>query len=143
MTEPRARVLIVDDRLEMAEMLAEGLADHGWELVPLASSREALARLEAEPFDALITDLRMPGVDGLQLLAASRRLDASRPVIVMTAYGAIDTAMESMRQGAYHYLTKPFRLEELRTFLRRALDESRLRDGRASGAPRPPGPAHG
>ena len=127
MTDHPPRVLIVDDRLEMAEMLAEGLADHGYELVPVASSREALARLEAEPIDALVTDLRMPEVDGLQLLAASRRLDPSRPVIVMTAYGAIDTAIESIRQGAYHYLTKPFRLEELVIFLRRALDESRVR----------------
>lgn len=127
MTDPKPRVLIVDDRLEMAEMLADGLADHGYDPVATASSRDALARLEAERVDALVTDLRMPEIDGLELLAASRRLDARRPVIVMTAYGAIDTAIESIRLGAYHYLTKPFRLEELVIFLGRALDESRVR----------------
>ena len=127
MTEPKPRVLVVDDRLEMAEMLADGLADHGYDPVPIASSRDALARLEAERVDALVTDLRMPEIDGIELLASSRRLDPQRPVIVMTAYGAIDTAIESIRQGAYHYLTKPFRLEELVIFLGRALDESRVR----------------
>jgi two-component system response regulator HydG len=127
MTEPRPRVLVVDDKLEMAEMLADGLSDRGFDAVALASSREALLKLEAERVDALVTDLRMPEVDGLALLAASRRLAPTRPVIVMTAFGAIDTAIESIRQGASHYLTKPFKLEELVVFLERALDESSVR----------------
>jgi two-component system response regulator HydG len=70
----------------------------------------------------------MPGIDGLELLARVRRLDPGLPVIVMTAYGAIDSAIESIRLGAYHYLTKPFKLEELVLFLGRALGERRLRD---------------
>ena len=81
----------------------------------------------SDRFDAIVTDLRMPKVDGLELLAASRRLDADRPVIVMTAYSAIDTAVESIRQGAYHYLTKPFKQDELAIFLGRALDDVRVR----------------
>ncbi|HEX8907581.1 MAG TPA: response regulator, partial [Anaeromyxobacteraceae bacterium] len=127
MSGARPRVLVVDDRLEMAEMLADGLAERGFEPIALASAREAAARLEAERVDAVVTDLRMPDMDGLELLAASRRLDPARPVIVMTAFGAIDTAIESIRRGAYHYLTKPFRQEELVIFLERALDESRVR----------------
>ena len=126
MTEPKPRVLVVDDRLEMAEMLADGLRE-SYDPLPLASSREALARLEKERVDALVTDLRMPELDGMQLLAASRRLDPRRPVIIMTAYAAIDSAIEAIRQGASHYLTKPFRLEELAIFLGRALDESKVR----------------
>jgi two-component system response regulator HydG len=126
-SEPRPRVLVVDDRLEMAEMLADGLRERGYDPVPIASGRDALARLGTEQVDALVTDLRMPDLDGLELLQASRRLDASRPVIVMTAYGAIDTAIESIRRGAYHYLTKPFRVEELLIFLARALDETKVR----------------
>ncbi len=126
MPERKPRVLIVDDRPEMAETLADSLSDHGYEALALPSSREALARID-EPFDALITDLRMPGVDGLELLTASRRAAPERPVIVMTAFGAVDTAVESIRRGAYHYLTKPFKVEELLLFLERALGESTLR----------------
>jgi two-component system response regulator HydG len=119
-------VLVVDDRREMAEMLADGLEDQGFSAVACASSPEAARLLEQEGFDALVTDLRMPGMDGLELLAASRLLRPDRPVLVMTAYGAVDTAIESIRRGAFHYLTKPFKLEEMVLFLRRALDQTRL-----------------
>ncbi|HEU4407645.1 MAG TPA: response regulator, partial [Polyangiaceae bacterium] len=125
--EGRPRVLVVDDKIEMAETLADGLFDRGYEAAACASSHKALARLQAEPFDALVTDLRMPGDDGLELLRAARKLDPNRPVIVMTAYGAVETAIESIRQGAYHYLTKPFKLDELVVYLGRALDEARVR----------------
>jgi len=121
-----ARVLVVDDHLEMAEMLAESLADAGFEAEALASGSSALERLDAGGIDALVTDLRMNQVSGLDLLAASKRAAPHRPVIVMTAYGAIDTAVESIRQGAYHYLTKPFQPEELVIFLKRALEERNL-----------------
>ena len=107
-------------------MLADALGEAGFRTEALASGAAALKRLEAGGVDALVTDLRMDGVGGPELLAASRRLDPGRPVIVMTAYGAIDTAVDSIRQGAYHYLTKPFRTEELEIFLRRALDEKKL-----------------
>ena len=117
----KARVLVVDDHLEMAAMLAEGLQDAGFEAEALASGSAALERLEAGGIDALVTDLRMDAVGGLELLAASKRLSPQRPVIVMTAYGAIDTAVASIRQGAYQYLTKPFQPEELEIFLRQAL----------------------
>ncbi len=124
---PAPRVLIVDDQLSMAEMLADGLAERGYAAVPLGSSRAAAKLLAEESFDALVTDLRMPEMDGLELLASSRRSNPERPVIVMTAYSAVETAVESIRQGAYHYLTKPFKTEELALFLRRALDEASLR----------------
>jgi two-component system response regulator HydG len=124
---PNPRVIVVDDNLEMARTIAEGLADRAYDCLAVASGQEAIARLRSETFDAVVTDLRMPKVDGLELLAESRRLDPERPVIVMTAYSAIDTAVESIRQGAYHYLTKPFKQDELAIFLGRALDEVRLR----------------
>jgi two-component system response regulator HydG len=123
----KPRVLVVDDNLEMARTLAEGLCDHGYDAVAVGSGEGAGERLRSEPIDAMVTDLRMPKVDGLDLLALSRKLSPERPVIVMTAYSAIDTAVESIRQGAYHYLTKPFKVDELLLFLRRALDESQLR----------------
>jgi two-component system response regulator HydG len=120
------RILVVDDHIEMAEMLVESLVDAGFEAEALASGSSALERLEAGGIDALVTDLRMNQVSGLDLLAASKRASPNRPVIVMTAYGAIDTAVESIRQGAYHYLTKPFQPEELVIFLKRALEERNL-----------------
>src|SRR6266849_4337379 len=112
-----ARVLIVDDEISMAEMLADGLTDRGYVASALATSRLAAGLLERDPIDVLVTDLRMPHIDGLGLLAISRKADPTRPVIVMTAYSAIDTAIESIRQGAYHYMTKPFKVDELALFV--------------------------
>lgn len=123
----RPRVMVVDDHLSMAEMLADGLNEKGFDAVALASSGEAATRLGESSFDALVTDLRMPHVDGLELLKISRVSAPGRPVIVMTAYSALESAIESIRQGAFHYLTKPFKLDELVLFLNRALDDSRLR----------------
>jgi DNA-binding NtrC family response regulator len=120
---PIPRILVVDDEFEMAVMIADELGDRGYRALALRSGREALGRLRHEPYDALITDLRMPDVDGLHLLRESRDLDPSRPVIVMTGHGAIDTAMEANRQGAYHYLTKPFSLSTLVHLLDAALGE--------------------
>ncbi len=125
--ERAPRVFIVDDELSMAEMLADGLTDRGYDAVAIGSSAEAAQRIVEDPPDALVTDLRMPKVDGLELLAASRAQVPDLPVIVMTAYGAIDSAIESIRQGASHYLTKPFKLEELALFLDKAIEERRLR----------------
>lgn len=83
--------------------------------------------LEEERPDALVTDLRMPSIDGLQLLAVSRKLDPNRPVIVMTASARLTARSKSIRQGAYHYMMKPFKVAELGLFLAKALDEARVR----------------
>jgi two-component system response regulator HydG len=123
----RPRILVVDDDPHMAEMLSEGLADRGYDAVAMRSSQEAARRMADEPFDALVTDLRMPGVDGIELLDVSRKLAPERPVIIMTAFSAIESAVECIRRGAFHYLTKPFKLDELALFLERALDQARLR----------------
>jgi two-component system response regulator HydG len=119
-------VLIVDDDPALAQTVTDGLADIGYDAVAVSSSAEAARRMD-EPFDAVVTDLRMPEVDGMELLALSRRTAPERPVILMTAYGAVDTAVAAIRRGAYHYVTKPFKVEELGLFVGRALDESRLR----------------
>jgi two-component system response regulator HydG len=119
------RIVIVDDKLPMAETLADGLADRGYDARALGSGADALAGL-AET-DVLITDLRMPEIDGLSLLERARTIAPDVPVIVMTAYGAIDSAVESIRKGAFHYLTKPFKLDELIVFVERALEDRDLR----------------
>lgn len=114
------RVLVVDDQLAMAEMVAEGLVDHGLEARMVTSGREALAVLRAEHVDAVVTDLRMPDVDGLQIVARSLELDARRPVVVMTAYGAVEATLDSGVRARVHWVEKPFRVETLVQLLRNA-----------------------
>jgi len=126
------RALIVDDHIEMAQVVAEYLADLGWTCTTVDSGAAAIAALGAGPFDVVITDLRMADIDGLDVLAAARRVDPDLPVLVMTAFGAIDSAIEVMARGARHYLTKPVRLEELRLHVDRALGERRLRQDNAA-----------
>jgi two-component system response regulator HydG len=118
-----ARVLVVDDHLDMAEMVADGLARHGYEAVAYGDPRQAADEIALGRHVALVTDLRMNGLDGLDLLARSRAAAEDAPVILMTAFSGVDSAIESIRRGAYHYLTKPFKIEELALFLGRALDE--------------------
>lgn len=123
----KARILVVDDKAEMAQALAEGLVDLGFAATALSDAGRALEAVQQGSHDALITDLRMPGHDGFELLAASRRAAPEAPVIIMTAFSAIDSAIDAIRRGAYHYLTKPFSVEELALFLGRALDEAKVR----------------
>jgi len=122
-----ARVLVVDDEKEMAEMIADDLGGSGYEAEVAAGGKAAIAALKKRSFDAVITDLRMDDVDGFDVLDASLKLDPDRPVLIMTAYGTIENAVEAVRRGASHYLTKPFRLAEARVVLSRALEERTLR----------------
>jgi DNA-binding NtrC family response regulator len=115
------RVLVVDDRPEMAEMIADDLCERGYDGMAVFSGREALGLLDSERIDAMVTDLRMPEIDGLALLRASRQLDPTRPVILMTAFEAVDTAIEASEHGVCHYLTKPFRLDLLARLLAHAI----------------------
>jgi two-component system response regulator HydG len=121
------RIIVVDDKVALAETLADGLTDRGYDARALSSGREALAELRAGHVDVLVTDLRMPDLDGLALIEAAHEGGSTVPVIVMTAYGAIDSAVESIRRGAFHYLTKPFKLDELVVFVERALADGALR----------------
>lgn len=127
MPDRKPTVLVVDDEKEMAEMIADGLSERGYDAAACSSGAEAVALVQTEKFDAVVTDLRMGSTDGMQVLAASRNAVPERPVILMTAYSAVETAVEAIRQGANHYLTKPFKVEELALFLSRALDEAKLR----------------
>ncbi|HUJ62152.1 MAG TPA: sigma-54 dependent transcriptional regulator [Kofleriaceae bacterium] len=121
------RVLVVDDKLALAETLADGLCDRGYAATAVATGEAALSAVRAGRVDVLVTDLRMPDLDGLALLDATLAAAPELPVIVMTAYGAIDSAVDAIRKGAYHYLTKPFKVEELLVFVERAIAERALR----------------
>ena len=123
--KPATRILIVDDDRALGETLADELASDGFDATFVATGPEALRAIE-DDFAAVVTDLRMPGLDGLELVARSRAIAPERPVIVMTAFSAVDTAIESIRRGAFHYLTKPFQVDELALFLQRAIAQAEL-----------------
>lgn len=112
-SEEPVRVLVADDEPEMLELIRRVLADEGYAVLPARSGHEAMARLEEGAFDLVLTDVRMPGPDGLAVLRRAMASRLQQPVILMTAFGSIASAVEAMREGAYHYLTKPFDLEEL------------------------------
>src|SRR4051812_10883646 len=122
-----ARIVVVDDDLEFARSVADGLEALGWAATALGSGRAAAGLIGARQFDALVTALRIPEPDGLQLLGLAHQLPPERPVIIMTAFSAIDSAVECVRQGASPYLTKPFKVAELDLFLQRALENRALR----------------
>jgi DNA-binding NtrC family response regulator len=124
---PRDRILIVDDEANARTALAELLRDEGYAVETAADGFKALPKLEEFSPDVVVTDLKMPGLSGLELMEKVRERDASCVTIVMTAFGAIETAVEAMRKGAADYLTKPVNVEELSLVLKRELERKRLR----------------
>ncbi len=114
-----ARVLVVDDEPKLGKLTAEMLALDGHEIVRASGGREALAALAARQVDVVVTDLRMPEVDGLAVLAAARARPAPPEVVLMTAYGTAESAVAAMKAGAADYVTKPFSMDELRLRVRR------------------------
>jgi len=124
--EPKARVLVVDDHVEMAELLADRLAEAGYGAEVAQSGEDAVAAVRRAPPDVVVTDLRMEAVDGLDVMAVVHEIDPGIPVLIMTAFGAIESAVDAIKRGAFHYLTKPFALDEALVFVERALAERRL-----------------
>jgi two-component system response regulator PilR (NtrC family) len=123
-----ARVLIVDDERSMRDLLAMSLEKAGHDLTTAEGGEAAIEAIRKESFDGIITDLRMPRVDGMQVLRAARDLSPETAVIVVTAVASTETAVEAMKLGAYDYLTKPFKLDEVNLILKNALERKRLRD---------------
>jgi DNA-binding NtrC family response regulator len=124
----RIRILVADNDADMAALLQRYLESEGWSVTAVTAGRDACAALEREDFAIVLTDLVMEPVDGLAVLREAQRLQPGAHVIVMTAFGSVESAVDAMRQGAYDYLTKPFKLPELAVVIRRALEEQRLRD---------------
>jgi DNA-binding NtrC family response regulator len=124
----RGRLLVVDDEEPQRTMLASILGRAGFEVVTAANGSHALERMNEASFELLLTDQRMPVMDGLELLEQSRRLQPRMPVVLMTAYGTVSTAVEAMKRGAVDYLTKPFERDELLLVIEKALRQRRLED---------------
>ena len=121
------RILIVDDEANARTALAELLRDEGYLVETAADGFKALPKLEEFSPDLVVTDLKMPGLSGLELMDKVRERDPECVVIVMTAFGAIESAVQAMRQGAADYLTKPVNVDELSLVLSRELERKRLR----------------
>ncbi len=123
----KARILIVDDEINARTALVELLRDEGYAVEAAADAFKALGKVAEFAPDLVVTDLKMPGMDGLQLLAKLRESDPDLPVIVMTAFGEVETAVKAMRAGARDYLSKPVNVEELSVVVGRELEQRRLR----------------
>jgi two-component system response regulator AtoC len=114
-------VLVVDDEERFRRLLEAALTQRGHRVVTASGGKEAIAKLD-DGIDLVLTDLRMPEVDGLAVLAEARKRGLTMPVILMTAYGSVDSAVEAMRRGAFDYITKPFDLDELDMLISRAFE---------------------
>ncbi len=121
-------ILIVDDEKGMCHILKRLLSDKGYHVDTALSGEEALKCLAKEMYDAAMLDIRMPGMDGLELLGIIRRDSPDTSVVMMTAYGTVETAVTAMKQGAYEYITKPFNNDEVVHIIGNAVERKRLLD---------------
>lgn len=121
-----ARIVLIDDDSSLLEVLSFTLREEGHEVQGYANAKSALARIDEDRPDVVITDLKMPGVDGLTVLERVREMDASVPVIILTAFGSIEDAVAAMKRGAHDYLTKPFSRDELKLTVEKAAERRRL-----------------
>src|SRR5579864_1755094 len=126
MTEPRT-VLLVDDDQSFRRVMEYQLHEDGYRVLTAASASAALLQLGLEPIDVVVTDVKMPGEDGLELLGRRKALEPDLPVVMLTAHGTIGSAVEAMKRGAVDYLTKPFTREQLRVALSKTLDVAALK----------------
>ncbi len=124
-----ARILIADDEKNLRRVLSALLRRDGHEVESVPDGATALVALERAPFDILITDIKMPKITGLELLARVRALPRALPVVVITAHGTVDTAVKALKAGAFDFITKPFDKEELRLVVRKAVAVNSHRDG--------------
>ena len=121
-------ILIVEDEAKMQRLLELNLAEEGYTTRTVSDAEKGLNFLRQERVDLVLTDLRLPGMNGLEFLQAAKRINALLPVVVMTAYGTVETAVDAMKAGASDYVLKPFSMEEIKLVVRKELDVNRLRE---------------
>lgn len=124
----KATILIVEDEAKMRRLLELNLGEDGFITLSAADAEGGLRLLHSGSVDLVITDLKLPGMDGLEFLQQVKRLNAALPVVVMTAFGTVETAVNAMKAGASDYVLKPFSLDEIRLVVHKELDVRRLRE---------------
>lgn len=124
----KSRILIVDDEEITLENLEHVLKKEGYEVAAVSSGVQALKHLEASPFDLVLTDLKMKKVDGMEILEKVKQRHPDTEVIMITGYATVSSAIEAMKKGAFHYVAKPFKLDEIRLVVARAIKKKRLQD---------------
>src|SRR3989454_10171063 len=139
-----ASILVVDDEPAIQDILTWSLAAEGYRVATAGSGEEALTRVGEQDFDVIVTDIVMPGLNGLEVLERSRVLNPRASVIVMTAYAALETAIVALRRGACDYLEKPFSVDVLKERVQRLLQcrETVWKDGLVRRAAQPPSAGH-
>lgn len=123
-----ARILVVDDDRAMCQLLVDLLREDGYRVEVSYDGESAIEKHRTSRFDLTITDLMMPKMKGIELIQRLREIDGGAPVLLITAFGTIESAVEAMRAGAFHYVTKPFHNEEILIQVKRALEQQRLRN---------------
>ena len=122
------RILIVDDEDGMRRLLGRVLTREGYDVTTVGSGADALRQVSRERFDLVVTDIKMPEMDGLELLKELKDYEPSLPIIVMTAYGTVENAVQALRLGAYDYIAKPFETAELQFRLQRIIERRHLEE---------------
>ncbi|KPJ97822.1 MAG: Fis family transcriptional regulator, partial [Nitrospira bacterium SG8_35_4] len=126
------KILIVDDEQITLENLEIIMKKENYDVTTSSSGKEALKLLQKQEFNVVLTDLRMDEVDGMQVLAECRKLYPDSEVIMITAYASLPSAIETMKKGAYYYLAKPFKLDEVRKVVNEALEKVKLKKENAT-----------
>jgi len=121
-----ARILVVDDDKMLADNLVAYLTGLGYQAAATYGGREGLTRFEQEDFQLVITDLKMPEMGGIELMEAVRALDRRAIFMVITGYGTVESAVQAIKKGAYDFIPKPFKMDELEVVVGRALDRHNL-----------------
>ena len=143
MLPERKQVLIVDDEPNLRKILSAQLTRDGYDVLTAEDGEQGLALLKEHHIDLVVTDLRMPKVDGMTLLRKAHEEDPDLPIVMITAHGTIDTAVEALKIGAFDYLTKPFDKDEVRQIVAKALKTRALAGAEASPGQTAPGARFG
>ncbi len=128
MASKKSRILVVDDEFSVRDSLQTWFRKDGYDVDAASNAEEALRALDAGRFDVAVVDIRMPGIDGVKLQEHMRTVDARMEVIMITAFASVDTAVRSLKQGAFDYVTKPIDPDELSHLVKRALEHQRLKE---------------